>query len=278
MTILRNRDILPDGACFHAARSQFAGTSHPLHQHEFAEVFWIESGSPRLHRGRGAASTTLSRGYLALVLPQDEHGFQAGGQEPYVLTNVAFTTATLEYFRARYPELFPDDPEQRCWQLSKASLNWLQTCFTQLTRSSGLGQIAIDRFLTEVLAEATLCSQSDPVNLLPDWLVESLERFWKQEDAVPDPVTRLAVISGRCREHVSRVIKEASGLSAIRYLRGVMLQEAALQLSLSATPVLTVALQSGFANLGNFYHSFKQAYGCTPLEYRKRAKRVMGSG
>ncbi len=281
MTILRSRDYLPPGCWFHAARSRLDERSDPtLHGHDFAEVYWIESGEAEMTcrptMAEQPRTRPVGRGYLALVLPEDCHGFRAPGTSSFVITNVAFGSDTLDHFRHRNPELFPDNPDQRSWQLGNPGLHWLETCFLQLARSASLGRIAIDRFLTEVLAEATQASRQTAARPLPDWLETTLERFWGLEEAFSDPVSRLAVIAGRSREHISRVIKETTGMSALRYVRSIMLQEAALELSLSDLPVIDIALKTGFANLGNFYNSFKKAFGCTPLEYRRKARGVMG--
>ncbi|MGH7145687.1 MAG: AraC family transcriptional regulator [Planctomycetota bacterium] len=127
------RDIVESGQQFHLARRQMRGRRPcGLHDHDFAEIFWLESG--RGVEVVNGVRQTLSAGDLQLIRPADAHEYFGGGgaleageqaedgaeggggdsaaeedtdaaagaDAPYVLVNLAFAWETVAFLRERY--------------------------------------------------------------------------------------------------------------------------------------------------------------------------------
>ena len=71
-------------------------------------------------------------------------------------------------------------------------------------------------------------------------------------------------------EHVNRVFKKQYGLTIPEYNKSVCLHHAAFLLKNTDLHVHTICAQLGFSNRTNFYKLFKDEYGYTPSEYRKK--------
>ena len=82
----------------------------------------------------------------------------------------------------------------------------------------------------------------------------------------------LAEIAKACdvsRFHLAHAFGEATGISAMEYLRGRRLTEAAYALASGASDILSVALDTGYQSHEAFSRAFKAQFGRTPEEVRK---------
>ena len=79
-------------------------------------------------------------------------------------------------------------------------------------------------------------------------------------------------ISGYTPEYLCRVFKEELNITPTEYLNTIRLREASKYLVYSNDQILDISLKCGFNTLSHFYHEFRKAYKCTPLQYRKAHK------
>ena len=77
--------------------------------------------------------------------------------------------------------------------------------------------------------------------------------------------------------HLSKLFKEAFGISPAVYVRELRLRESCKLLETSFLQVKQICYQVGFNDQSNFIRYFKAKYGCTPLEFRNRSRSVKGS-
>ncbi len=71
-------------------------------------------------------------------------------------------------------------------------------------------------------------------------------------------------------EYFSRYFKQKTGISFTRYLRQYRVQMARKQLIHSEQSILEIALENGFSDERGLIKAFRQQYGVTPLQYRKK--------
>lgn len=76
--------------------------------------------------------------------------------------------------------------------------------------------------------------------------------------------------SGKSREHLSRLFKQATGQTIGAYLNELRIEHAAAMLTTTYLDIIDIALESGFENLSTFYHLFKKKKGISPKQYRKK--------
>ncbi len=80
----------------------------------------------------------------------------------------------------------------------------------------------------------------------------------------------LASDAGVSRTHLSRIFPLATGHSLSGYMRGRRLTEAAKALADGAPDILAVAIDAGYGSHEAFTRAFRDQFGVTPTELRKR--------
>lgn len=80
----------------------------------------------------------------------------------------------------------------------------------------------------------------------------------------------LAADAGVSRTHLSRIFPLATGHSLSGYMRGRRLTEAAKALADGAPDILAVAIDAGYGSHEAFTRAFRDQFGLTPTELRKR--------
>ena len=96
------------------------------------------------------------------------------------------------------------------------------------------------------------------------WFVET--RFRDNELSLD----AMAAHAGVSRSHLSRIFPVATGMQLSTYLRGRRLTEAARELANGAPGILDVALDVGYGSHEAFTRAFRDQFGLTPDEVRRR--------
>lgn len=247
---------------------------HPLHTHDFAEVFWITEGEGEqvLRDGRWP----LEPGSLCFIHPKIVHTFRSAGQ--MILMNVAFPGLYYRWL-TRGPQasqaraLFTARsrmPTQH--RLGKAQLAQLNRLAADLLHAPQR-EVHLSKFLFALfcLLEENAGFRVAPE--APDWLQSALLRIQEPEHArlgVPEFI-RLA---GRSPEHVSRTTRQWTGQPPQLVVREARLNLAARALTFSDEPILDIAADLGFENVGHFYAAFRQRFGSPPRQYRIQQRQL----
>ncbi len=95
------------------------------------------------------------------------------------------------------------------------------------------------------------------------WLIET-------RAGQPLGLDDLAEHAGVSRSHLSRIFPVATGHSLFGYLRARRLSEAAKALADGAADILSVALDAGYSSHEAFTRAFREQFGLTPEELRRR--------
>jgi AraC family cel operon transcriptional repressor len=253
-------------ACNRCRPGQRSGVEH---HHDFAEVFWVESGRGT-HRVNGQV-VQLQAGRIAFIRPRDRHSLQAGPDGPMVFTNLALAASTLEKLRKRYYE-----SARQPWPWREGRLPWSVLLeaedVTHLSRRSRLLQtglqepLEVDAFLLDLLWIVRRQGESSRPGI-PSWLSGAMERFSRLEDLSIGPAG-LARVAGKSPEHLNRTFRELFGVTTTQYIHEVRLNRASRLLRLTDKPISSIALDCGYENLGYFYRRFVRKFGLAPRKYR----------
>jgi AraC family cel operon transcriptional repressor len=132
----------------------------------------------------------------------------------------------------------------------------------------------LECFLLRLLAMVTE-AQSEAVIAMdyPDWLKTAIRSFL-DEGNWTGGVNSLVQRSGKTTEHVNRTIREITGLTTTEFVNAIRLDRAAHMLRMTRQPIMTVAMDCGYENLGYFYRCFKKRFNITPRQYRLTAQAV----
>ncbi len=122
--------------------------------------------------------------------------------------------------------------------------------------------------------QETILSVKDlAVNDTDEKFLEILEKILKERLSDPEfGVNDLAGEMHMSRMQLHRKLKALTGLSASEFLRSQRLKAAAQLLRHTDYNVGEIAYVSGFNNPSYFARIFKETYGVTPAEYRKKSK------
>ncbi|MBM6550662.1 AraC family transcriptional regulator [Marinomonas ostreistagni] len=104
--------------------------------------------------------------------------------------------------------------------------------------------------------------------------IETVLQYLHDNLAEQHTVASLAQVSCWSRWQFQRVFNDVTGLSVAQYVRELRLSRAAEALLDSQAKHIDIALSCGFDSEISFHRAFKQQFGCTPGQYRKRGKRV----
>ncbi len=257
----------------HRAGSMFwrSYTTH-LHTHEgFVEVFWVEQGRA-IHELNGR-DQMVQEGDVVFIRTDDLHRYRAPSDD-FAIMNLAFPTALLEDLEHRYfaNRLSPwSGPEPRV--IRPATHDWAR--INELADRLGHGgqsRLRLDHFLLEILE--MIDGPVPAAAPMPDWLVDAIESWRNSPAAMHDGVSGLAHLAGRSREHVSRVIKDCTGIRAVDLINTLRMEAAAGMLRMSDKPVARIAAEVGLANLSHFYEVFRTHFRTTPRRYRLSQRRA----
>jgi AraC family cel operon transcriptional repressor len=278
------RNFVPADGHYHVARHlRSLGRSGGEHTHDFAEVFWIESGAA-VHVVNGQSQEARA-GDLVLMRPADRHGFRAPSAEGYgpsfALVNVAFRREHLLHLRRRYYRraVFP-------WQ-GDALPGHFRVAARQLRRLAELADglalgpqtlLRLEHFLLELLEiiETAVRGTGDAgaATESPHWLRAALAEFGQPEH-LSGGVRELARLAGRGPEHLNRVVRRCMGFTTTELVNRLRLEHAARELSMTVHPIPQIALESGFENLSYFYRLFARRYGRTPRRFRRHSQMLV---
>jgi AraC family cel operon transcriptional repressor len=238
------------------------GDSYDLHDHPYAEVFWIERGVAH-HRVNGVAQR-LGPGSLVLMRPQDAHTYAA--PDGFVMVNVTFRSELLESLRERFANEWPswpwgDGPLPLITTLDVARIERLQEVAEQLADDHT--RLAAEGFLVDLLRLLRRAPSPD----LPPWLEVALDRFRQRESLASGP-EEFSRLCGRTPAHVNRAVQAAFGITTTTLVNRIRLEAAARALKLSDEGIAGIAAGCGFASLAHFYRAFGAQYGITPKAFR----------
>lgn len=249
-----------------------AGSGWGLHSHDFAEVFWVESGSGNHIINQHVVP--LATGDVVFIRPTDRHTSVAGANGITIL-NVSFQPAAVAPLAKRHREAWPwiAGKLPRQVHLRPDRMERLHAWTIELARRQSTA-IDLDCFLLDLMRVAREPGALSPAERLPLWLQDALAVFADPRH-LASGVPGLARLADRGIAHLNRVIRRCTGNTATDVVNGLRLDRAATELRLSDAPVAAIASGVGLPNLGYFYHCFHTRFGTTPDRYRRAARQAM---
>ncbi|MDA3961057.1 MAG: AraC family transcriptional regulator [Planctomycetota bacterium] len=276
MDLIRWAHLAPRADGCHVARSHYRpGSVLAMHDHDFAELSWIERGSlihetPRQRR-------ELTAGAALLVRPGHCHGLR-GGSGGGRLVNIAISTTMLGELESRYagdpawPWASSDDIT--LFQLGPADLAAISSGFERFART-GDQPLLRDAFICDCLARLRGDDSDELWHGAPPWLAQACAACTRPPRLADGPAA-LAQLTGRSREHIARSLRQHCGLSPRELFVELRLRYATERLALGNEDITTIAQHCGTGNRSHFTTSFKHRYGCTPGAYRRRSRLASG--
>jgi AraC family cel operon transcriptional repressor len=266
------RDFIRDDEVMHLARvTIYSRRDISLHQHDFAEIFWVEAGSgTHLVNGR---EIRLEPGDLVMIRPDDKHTFTSSRRgRGLTIMNLAFSSVTLKHLRKRYfPQLnhyfWTDDFLPYTTSVSPNLIRQISRRAEEnfKFRNSLIHLDSLLLFIFRSIAD----SEDGAVNKqIPVWLHDAIQDF-----CTPELFKRgYAGFVDACKKnihHVNRTVRKVLNKSLSELIAELRMNFAAKQLVITNVPVKIICSDCGFNSLAHFYKTFKKIYHLTPSDFRK---------
>jgi AraC family cel operon transcriptional repressor len=260
------------GEIFHIARVDLAQKTEP-HRHTFCEVFWIERGEA--YYWINGRRVVLMEGDGVWAVPDDAHALHRRGTKPGLLMNLAYPTSELTSLARRYDmkTVLEGNEPQRRFHLAPGDVLHLGAMANRLDHRRD-SRLLLAWFLLELfrLNERETPARTPPPT--PDWLKRALDET-RQAGAYRDGAAGLARRAGKSPEHVNRVIRQCYGKTTTELLNTFRLEHAAGELRMTNRPIIDIAFDSGYPNLGYFYRRFTEHFHRPPRRYRMEERAIV---
>lgn len=273
MTVLTLKfdSVTDPGDAFYIVRSSLE-KSRPrgLHNHDFYELIWVQTGTIRHHMAD--FSEDLNAGDVIFIRPSDIHALQGRGDDPAAVS-VLFDATLIERFGNRHglSKLFwnsssrPDRFHRDAPAL--AQLNRAADRLEQADRTT----LEAEAFLTPLVV--SLMDRGEPLpDDAPKWLRAACNAA-RDPEVFRDGAAGLVRVAGRAHPHVSRTMRRYLDQSPSDYVNAIRMDYAARQLTGTPDSLAEIAQECGIPNLSHFHKLFRARYNVTPHRYRKAHQR-----
>lgn len=270
------KNFIRGDEAFHLARVTIHSRHDlSLHRHDFAEIFWVESGSgTHLVNGR---KVMLEPGHLVMIRPDDQHTF-AAARGGVTLMNLAFPLDTLHHLRNRYfagVESFFWTRDIVPYQtlLAVSSIRRISQRAEEVLQNRK-SSFYLDHLLLFIFRLLLDNDSLSPDQKIPAWLNHAIRSF-STPSLFKQGVRGFADLAERNIDHVNRTVQRSLHKTLTDLVTELRMNFASKQLSITNTPIKTICNDCGFTNLGHFYKTFKQVYQQTPSAYRKSSQTIV---
>ena len=248
----------------------------------------VSYGSSILHGHQHFIMTLITDGYgiqslngkdipfekndLFLLSPADFHSNTLTQCQSYEYYRLCFSYELLD---SRLSGLFAADRLPLHLHLSAECAERAIAIFAQLTDECENGQDCVGhniylQALAEQLLILVLRQLPPSQNETPSTPVNRALGYVHDHFHEPISVADAAAIAGYTPNYFNSCFHKQMGIPFGEYLRNMRLSYAENLLQASQMPVTEIAFESGFSSLSHFSRSFRDRYGCSPQEYRKK--------
>lgn len=241
--------------------------SFPPHLHPQLELLWVESGEITVTvQDR---TECLSAGSLAVVFPNQIHGYtvsENNGQIAMLIIGLEYVGNYLDTLLRFYPMNPFLTAEQVHPNVGYAIRELITEWYGQKPEGSvsrAFTQLILARLLPQLELQQNKRSDNQDIT----WQIVN---FVNEHYREPLSLDMLAHGIGISRYRLSHVFSEKIGQSFPNYLASIRLSYARTMLLETEHSVTEIGEEAGFESQRTFYRMFRQIYGMSPLEYRKK--------
>ncbi|MDY3845563.1 MAG: AraC family transcriptional regulator [Eubacteriales bacterium] len=248
------------------------------HSHEFYEIFITVSGG--VTHWINGTKTELAEGTLVFIRQNDIHGYLYNSPEnkksEYV--NLTFSVETAKELFDYLTDAFPSkellnsamppsvilseyDKKLLLSEIGELnSVNWKDKATLKIRVRVILANI-FTRFFHSV---SSIEDKGYPI-----WLSNLLAAMNRPENFTAG-IERMSELSKKTREHLARTMKKHMGITPSEFINQKRINYASNLLLNTNKQILDICLICGFQSVSYFYKVFKEKYGISPKEFRKK--------
>ena len=286
-----NEEILPDYAPdfpYIASRSnmsRYMGSAAPWHWHSAVELFYVQSGGIEYHTPGGvhpffagsggivnrnvlhASSNIDCREETVLVLHLFDPVLLSGSEDSRIYRRYVQPMVSSGGLELVALEQEKDGP-----LLQKLAASFL------LDETQWGYELKLRAILSEIwlglYEKARPFLETDPGDRQSDEKLKEIMRYVQEHLTEPMHVEDLAGAVHVSKRVCFRLFQEKLHVSPVEYIRSLRFQEACRLLAASKEPITQVGYACGLGSASYFGQVFRQRFGCTPAEYRRKMARL----
>ena len=279
MEFVFEKIFVPNNHSF-ITRKLLLSSNARIHSHKNFELNYITSGAGR--RIVGDNISGFETGDLVLLGPELPHCWELldtdKNKEPTcIVTHFSENIINSDFFKM--PELekvvdllkqanrgirfkIEDDAEIREVLLEMAESEGLEYYIGLLKIFNSLIQIEERDKLSNPLNHSSVFSKNiEKINKVYEYVFQNIQEGIKLEEA--------SAVLNMAPSSFCRFFKKKTNLTFMEYVKNVRVGMAAKLLAETDKQITQICFESGYNNLANFNHYFKENMGKTPSEYRK---------
>ena len=247
-------------------------TFFPLHIHRFIEVVIMGDGEMVLNLEH--EDIVMRKGDVAVLFPGVIHGFQVDdiqSKGTYLLYSPMTEGSAYNIIGKHYPKnpvLKRDAVPKEIGGIIKIIENASQEAYNNELKIAGAEFVLYRLF---PLLDMKLKTEDMQNNIIYQLIAYIGENF--KTDITLNSVSKHFGISPYT---VSRIFSKTFGMNFARYVNGYRLENASVLLKYSDKSILEIYMESGFNSQSTFNRVFKENFGMTPENYRKKAGKDRG--
>lgn len=230
----------------------------PVHSHELSHFCFVLSGNYQ----EKISTRLFDREPAALVFypPDISHAEEHFTNGRHFLIEIDLN----ELDRVREYGAHLNEP----LRLGGNSSLWLAArMYKEFGEKDEFSAMALESISLELLVAASRQYTNTAERKPPRWL-ERVKEFLRENYSTPPGLNELALAAGVHPTHLARVFRQFECCTAGDYVRRVRIEKAKKEMISTNTPLVEIALNTGFADQTHFTRSFKRVTGLTPSEFR----------
>lgn len=246
-----------------------------VHGHNFYEIFYILEGSiPHTLNGE---SQVLHTGDIVFLNQQDIHNFDREDgntcKHRDIIIHTEFFEELCTFLGQDFKNAYHNNLLPKVLHLSLEQMDDYEHRITNAILTSGINseyRLASTRALCisllNLLVEEKI-RHNDAY--YPMWFRELLGRF-HMNDFLKVGLDDILKPFHFNKSYLCRRFRQYTGYTMTEYLNQIRLQQAAFQLQYTDNTILSICNNVGFSSVSYFNKIFKQTYGVSPKDFRKK--------
>ena len=152
---------------------------------------------------------------------------------------------------------------------SQEILRALSVLYKELTDQYAGYEILADISLQEVIVHFLRLFNEDNSDCREGFVMTQIKAFLSDNCHRRITIDEVANFAGYSKSHLSRLFKDATGISIVQYTNQLRVEKACRLIRTGDGSIEDIAYEVGFQNLNHFYKTFKKVTGSLPSTYRE---------
>lgn len=241
--------------------------STELHDHEFYEIVLLVSG--RTTHRLNETTHPMDDGDIMFICPDDVHQFEGYSAVTELLSlqvRVDEMERFMDVYGAREILSAPDRPP--CLHLDTSEVHALSEIYSRMVVLDDGEHLSQYRILLGRIVQCYLAHAIQGNN--PVWLRMAMDQMALPANAA-EGVSAFLRLSNLSHAQLCRLMKKHYGTTPQQYVKNLRLNLAHERIVSTPTDFLTISMEVGYNSFSHFCTSFKERFGLSPSELRRRS-------